>query len=138
MNIFYFMVPKSECIYLTNDTNIADALTTMENQRHSVLPLIDRDGKYAGVLKEGDLLYNIKNNSNLSFDLSNAADFKITDLDLRRYYEPIKINATEDDLFKLCMSQNFVPVTDDKGVFIGICKRTDVLKYLYKKFKKNS
>ena len=35
-----------------------------------------------------------------------------------------------ENLFEKITNQNFVPVVDDKGVFIGIVTRKDVLLYL--------
>ena len=31
------------------------------------------------------------------------------------------------------MRQNFVPVVDDEGVFIGIIRRKDIIQYCYEK-----
>ena len=33
----------------------------------------------------------------------------------------------------MAMNQNFVPVTDDRGLFIGIVTRRDILQYYYDK-----
>ena len=38
-----------------------------------------------------------------------------------------------EDLLELVLSQNFVPVVDDFGRFIGIITRKDVIKYFYDK-----
>ena len=43
------------------------------------------------------------------------------------------INESMENLFDKVMNQNFVPVVDDKKVFIGIVTRKDVLAYLGKK-----
>ena len=34
-----------------------------------------------------------------------------------------------DELYELAMNQNFVPVTDDEGIFIGIVTRKNIIKY---------
>ena len=49
--------------------------------------------------------------------------------------EPVKISESMENLFEKITNQNFVPVVDDKGVFIGIVTRKDVLLYLAKKLK---
>ena len=43
------------------------------------------------------------------------------------------LNESMENLFDKVMNQNFVPVVDDKKVFIGIVTRKDVLAYLGKK-----
>ena len=39
------------------------------------------------------------------------------------------INSNIIDLITLVKTQNFVPVVDDDGTFIGIIKRSDVINY---------
>lgn len=41
-----------------------------------------------------------------------------------------KISESMEDLFEKITNQNFVPVVDDNGIFIGIVTRKDVLLYL--------
>ena len=43
------------------------------------------------------------------------------------------VSADMDELLYLIMEQNFVPVTDDRGKFIGIVTRHDIIKYFYEK-----
>ena len=50
-----------------------------------------------------------------------------------RDVKPVSINSSMDDLVKLIVDQNFVPVVDDRGVFIGIITRKAVINYLLSK-----
>ena len=45
------------------------------------------------------------------------------------------MDSTIGDLFKLSMNQNFVPVVDDRDVFIGIVTRRDILQACYEALK---
>lgn len=40
-----------------------------------------------------------------------------------------------EDLIGRAMEQNFVPVIDDEGHFIGIITRRDIIEYCYNKMK---
>ena len=40
-----------------------------------------------------------------------------------------RIDAKEDELFARAAEQNFVPVCDDRGVFVGIVTRSAILYY---------
>ncbi|NLB48823.1 MAG: CBS domain-containing protein, partial [Erysipelotrichia bacterium] len=40
------------------------------------------------------------------------------------------IDATFDEMYELSLLQNFIPVVDDRKMFIGIVKRRDVFLYL--------
>ena len=45
----------------------------------------------------------------------------------------VKIDITMDELFKRITNQNFVPVVDDRNLFVGIITRKDVIEYFYKR-----
>jgi CBS domain-containing protein len=129
MNILFFLTPKSEVAYIRTDTTLQETLDIMEQYRYSVVPLIDTQGRYSGIITEGDLLYNIKNR--FSYDMEAAEDVAIDTLDVRRTYEPIRISETIEEVFRKSMYQNFVPVVDDDNIFIGIVKRREIIQYFY-------
>ena len=39
-----------------------------------------------------------------------------------------------EGLLKYATNQNFVPVTDDRGMFIGIVTRQDIIRYFAQEF----
>ena len=49
--------------------------------------------------------------------------------------EPL-VRKNIESLINLAVNQNFVPVVDDEGIFIGIIKRSDIINYCYKELKK--
>ena len=51
---------------------------------------------------------------------------------------PVSIDCDMEDLVEVAMRQNFVPVVDDADNFIGIIRRSDILKYCYTKSKGES
>ena len=61
-----------------------------------------------------------------------ASDFKVTNIERRTINKPVSINADMESLLNLAINQNFVPVTDDEGIFIGIIKRSDIINYFYR------
>ena len=68
MNIAFFLLPKSEVVYLPLYCTMRQALEKMEYHRYTAVPLLDRRGKYVGTLTEGDLLWKMKNTPGLSFE----------------------------------------------------------------------
>lgn len=133
MNLLFFLTPKSEVAYVYNDFTIRQALEKMEYHKYSSIPIIDRKGGYVGTLTEGDLLWAIKNQYGLN--LKAAEDVPITKIIRRLYNAPVNINATMENLINQSLRQNFVPVIDDKKVFIGIVTRKDVIQYCYKRLR---
>ncbi|WP_455017185.1 CBS domain-containing protein, partial [Oribacterium sinus] len=94
------------------------------------IPVLSKDGKFAGTLTEGDLLWEIKNQLNL--DLKEAEKVLVKDIPMRKHFEAVGINSSMEGLVARSLTQNFVPVVDDLGHFIGIVKRRDLMDYLYR------
>ncbi|MGH4118493.1 CBS domain-containing protein [Clostridium sp.] len=129
MNIAFFLTPKNEIIYETPSSTMRQALERMEYHKYTAIPLINENGNYVGTLTEGDLLWKLKNTPNLSFN--NTSNILIKDIERHRSNKSVLINADIEDLIFLAKNQNFVPVTDDNDVFIGIIKRSDIITYCY-------
>lgn len=127
MNIMFFLTPKSNVAYIYNDYSIRQALEKMEYHKYASIPIIDRKGHYIGTITEGDFLWHIKNNENLT--LKNAEDIPITSINRRMDNLPVHIDSNMEDLIAKALNQNFVPVIDDKDVFIGIITRKDIIQY---------
>jgi CBS domain-containing protein len=132
VNILFFLTPKSDVAYLTDEMTLRQALEKMEHHRYTCIPMLDRNGRYVGTVTEGDLLWAVKNQYDLS--VKNAEEVPILDVKRRRDYEPVNINAKIEDMVFLAMGQNFVPVVDDRGAFIGIVTRKDIMRYCYDEY----
>ena len=129
MNIAFFLTPKSEVVYENVDANMRQVIERMERHGYTAVPMIDKEGKYVGTLTEGDLLWKLKNTPDLNF--KNASSVKLKDIPRRVRHKSVCISANIESLISLAISQNFVPVIDDNGIFIGIIKRSDIINYCY-------
>lgn len=127
MNIAFFLLPKSAVVYLPVTATMRQALEKMEYHRYTAIPLIDEDGKYAGTITEGDLLWKLKNHCGLRFE--DTEKIRLTEVPWRMNNTPVKINAEIEDLLSLATGQNFVPVVDDGGIFIGLVRRREIIEY---------
>ena len=131
MNILFFITPKSEVAYIYDDFSLRQALEKMEHHKYTAIPMLNRRGLYIGTLTEGDLLRAIKDEYDLN--LHEAENVPISKVKRRWKMDPVNINCNIEDLVSLSMRQNFVPVVDDEGVFIGIIRRKDSIQYCYEK-----
>lgn len=52
--------------------------------------------------------------------------------------DPIKSTENIENVLKVAINQNFIPVEDDNGTFIGIIKRKDVIQYCSEQLFKSS
>ena len=131
MNILFFLTPKSDVAYISEDDTLRQALETMEHHKYSAVPIVSRTGRYVGTLTEGDLLWGIKNQFNL--DLKGAERIPVTAIRRRCDNRPVKADADMEDLIGKALNQNFVPVLDDQKSSIGIITRKDIIRYYYDK-----
>lgn len=130
MNILFFLTPKSEVAYISDEDTLRQALEKMEYHKYAAVPIINRQGKYVGTLTEGDLLWGIKNK--LDFQFHEADRLPVTAVPRRSDNKPISVSSNMEDLIGKALNQNFVPVLDDQKNFIGIITRKDIIKYLVK------
>ena len=129
MNIAFLLTPKNEVIYEYFDATMRQVMERRDHHGYTAIPLIDRNGKYVGTLTEGDLLRKLKSTPDLNF--KNTGTIKINEIPRRKKHKSVSINADVESIINLATTQNFVPVIDDNGIFIGIIKRSDIINYCY-------
>ena len=138
MNILFFLTPKSDVAYIFEDETLRQTVEKMEHRKFSCIPILNKEGKYTGTISEGDLLWGIKRlNINIT-DLKQMEDVSIMAIPRRATYKPVHADADMEDLLDHAINQNYVPVIDDKGSFIGIITRKEIIKYCYKEMKELS
>ena len=138
MNIAFLLTPKAELAYLYNDFSIRQALEKMNYHKYSAVPVINRDGKYCGTISEGDFLWFLVEGESgdlRKIDIKSVEHIAISDIVKQDKNPAVRITATADELLERATNQNFIPVTDDSGSFIGIVTRKKIIDYLAKQVK---
>lgn len=134
MNILFFLTPKSEVAYIFEDDTLRQTIEKMEHRKFSCIPLLSVDGRYTGTISEGDLLWGLKRLNTMN--VKEMEDISIMAIPRRATYKPVHADADMEDLLDRAINQNYVPVVDDQGFFIGIITRKEIIKYCYKELKK--
>ncbi len=127
MNILFLLLPKNYVDFLYGDFTVRQALEKMKERRYSMIPVIDREtGKYLYSLREGDFLYFLAER-HLSFqELEKNA---LSTIQPSREIKPVGVTCQINELYATISDQNFVPVIDDNGIFIGIVTRKAVMNH---------
>lgn len=133
MNLLFFLTPKAEVAYLYDDFTLRQALEKMEYHRYSSIPILNRKGEYVGTMTEGDLLWAVKRDYDLS--LQKAEEVPLMSIPRKRDYRCVSVDTDMEELIAAAMRQNFVPVIDGKNSFIGIVKRNSILRFCYEQTK---
>lgn len=131
MNFLYYLLPKEKVAYINENSTLRQAMEKMEYHRYTSVPIINKEGKYIGVLREGDILWYVKNLK--EFDIENAEKIFINDIPRKKDHNQVTVTATFEELVKLAIDQNFVPVVDDRNTFIGIVTRKTIIAHLANK-----
>lgn len=131
MNIASFLLPKAEVAYLRDDMTLRQGLEKLHRSGYTAIPVIDSEDRYVGVCSEGDFLWNIlERNEHLEdMTLKSVEDMTMRDILQNGKVKPARIDTAMETLIEQAKRQNFVPVIDDRNVFIGIVTRSDIIKY---------
>ena len=127
MNISFFLLPKHEVVWVPAEATMRQAFQRMEETGYTAIPVLSHDGSYAGTITEGDLLRYVMH---VSGDAGTATErVRLADVPLRAKITAVSIEANVEELFDRAIGQNFVPVQDSRGAFIGIVRRREILEY---------
>ena len=132
LNILFFITPKVEVEYVYDYYTIRQAMEKMEYHRYTSIPIINKKGEYVATITEGDLLWKIKSrfeDKQDDINLKSLENIDIKNIDKYNDYKTVSINSDMENIISLAINQNFIPVVDDKNIFIGIIKRSDIISY---------
>lgn len=133
MNILLLLMPKKNITYLTTNLSIKDALVILKDVRFNSVPLLDENGRYVGTITEGDLLWFLEENG-----YEKKPAMLLNNIARNRDYAPVSINESMEQLMLTSLNQNFIPILDDRGFFIGIVTRKDLLNHFINHLNKNA
>lgn len=124
-NLFEMLTPKSTTYFVEEEINIRQALEKFAFHKYTVVPILNKDGEYVGSISEGDILrYLAAQNFSNKREMEKT---RIADIERYRQYQAVNVDATFDELYAASLSQNFIPVVDDRNIFIGIVKRREIM-----------
>ena len=127
MNVLYFLTPKAEVEFIHINSTVRQGLEKMRYHGFSAIPVIDDEGHYKGTVTEGDFLWALYNDNNPDLKKLEKTELKTI---IHKQYHPVRASASIDEILNRAYNQNFVPVVDDRDMFIGLIKRKDIIKYL--------
>lgn len=131
MNVLFFLKPKQEVCVLHKGYTLRQGIEKLRQYGFAAVPVIDEDGQYCGTVTEGDLLRQVLlHESKAEWEQIPLREAMRTDVK-----KPVNVMADMDELLSVAVNQNFVPVVDDRGMFIGIVTRQDILRYFAREYR---
>lgn len=131
MNIAAFLLPKIDVTFLRDEMMLDRAMEVLRHSGYSAVPVIDREDRYVGVVSEGDFLWSIMDRSGGIGSRGLKSIKRTTVRDIIRFgrVRAVRIDTDMEELLEQAKNQNFVPVVDDRNVFIGIVTRKDIINF---------
>ncbi len=130
LNVFELLTPKSSVSFILDNFTVRQAVEKMLFHKFTVIPILNNEGEYVGTISEGDLLRFIVAQDGI--DKEECESILIKDIDKYRSYKSVKVDASFDEIYEASLIQNFIPIIDDRNVFIGIIRRKEVVSYIKK------
>jgi len=135
VNIASFILPKGDVTYLRDNMTLRQGLEKLKRSGYTAVPVVDSEDRYVGVVSEGDFLWNILDH-NMPLEgitMKSVESLTLRDIIQSGKVKPVCIDTNMEQLLGQAQMQNFVPVIDDRNVFIGIITRSDIIRYFVKK-----
>lgn len=126
MNVISLLIPKIEVAYIKDTCTIRQGLEKMRAHGYTAIPVLRKDGTYAGTVSEGDFLWNLIDNRNNS--LIEKEKILVSDIIRKDFNPAANIYITMDELLRRAINQSFIPITDDRGSFVGIVTRQIIIR----------
>lgn len=128
MNVIMLLKRKSSVCYIYSTSTVRQALEKMRVHGYSAVPVITESGKYVGCISEGDFLWHIIGTGDGS--IKNMENYRVTDILRPDFCPAVRVDVGVEELLEQSLKQNFIPVVDDRDVFIGIVTRQDIISHV--------
>lgn len=119
--------PKSEVEYLIDTYTLRQGLEKMRAHGYTAIPVITKEGMYVGSVSEGDFLWNIIDKADEIDGIKKLENYRIREIMDQNRNPAVNINVSMEELIDRAENQNFIPVVDDRGYFIGIVTRKTII-----------
>lgn len=128
MNIAQMMIPKICTVFLHETNTIRQGLEVMIRHGYTVIPVLNSNEKYFGSVSEGDFLRWVLQNETI--DKKVYEKHYIDEIMKKDSLKSLNFNADGKSVIQAVIQQNFVPITDARGILSGILTRKSVIEYL--------
>lgn len=128
ITVLSLLVPKAQVAFVRKSDTVRQVLEKMSHHRFEQIPVLDDAGHYVDSLALGDLLFYLVSNQ-LNYNLINH--IPLSDVPRNRNVCPLPVSTPLKSLIPYLVEQNYVPMVDDKGIFIGIITRKAVFTALF-------
>ena len=119
--------PKAKAVTVYSDDSLQAALKVMLRSRYMMIPVLERgSNRYIYSLSSSDILARLIKEK----DFDSAKEEKISSIPVGRLIVPCREDTEVAALTDLVVNQNYVPLVDEAGIFVGLVTRKSVINHL--------
>ena len=128
MNVISLLTPKTNVAWLYEDWTIRQGLEKLRFHGYTAIPVLAKDGSYVGTVSEGDFLWCLLDQGSGEIQTQEKQPLRRV---IRPGFNPaVRIDVALEELVERALRQSFIPVVDDRGAFVGIVTRQNIIKRL--------
>ena len=128
MNVISLLTPKTNVAWLYEDWTIRQGLEKLRFHGYTAIPVLAKDGSYVGTVSEGDFLWCLLDQGSGDIQTQEKQPLRRV---IRPGFNPaVRIDVALEELVERALRQSFIPVVDDRGAFVGIATRQNIIKRL--------
>ena len=128
MNVISLLTPKVGVAFLYDDFTIRQGLEKLRHYGYTAIPVLNREGRYVGTVSEGDFLWCLLDEGDNSLRAQEKLPLCHV---LRPGFNPaVRVDVSLEELVERALQQSFIPVVDDRGAFVGIVTRQNIIRRL--------
>ena len=128
MNVISLLTPKPNVAWLYEDWTIRQGLEKLRFHGYPAIPVLAKDGSYVGTVSEGDFLWCLLDQGSGDIQTQEKQPLRRV---IRPGFNPaVRIDVALEELVERALRQSFIPVVDDRGAFVGIVTRQNIIKRL--------
>lgn len=125
MSIFNILVPKHMLTYFNAQDTLDKAVEFIMASSYTAVPVIDDEGRYVGIVSEGDFLKVV-----MEHGRENLSKIQVKDLVIEDKDGFVLNTVSKDEIMEKILDRNFLSMIDDRRCFIGIITRKSVIMFL--------
>ena len=125
MNVISLLTPKTNVAWLYEDWTIRQGLEKLRFHGYTAIPVLAKDGSYVGTVSEGDFLWCLLDQGSGDIQTQEKQPLRRV---IRPGFNPaVRIDVALEELVERALRQSFIPVVDDRGAFVGIVTRQNII-----------
>lgn len=130
INIAQIMLPKVSTVHISESDTVRQGMEVFQRYGYTAIPVVSKEGKYLGSVTEGDFWRHMCRIG--TTDKKVQENYRIRDIYRPDFCEPLPIEADIQEVVKVALKQNFIPIIDGRGYLSGMVTRQILIRYLAK------